>query len=188
MLSLLTQLQSLAPPPDHPIFAGTPSQWDEVEHKVGIALPKDYKQLVNLCGIGSFGGHICLLNPFVPDRGPNSKPNFYRAVNSLNEMDYLRRENPDFYPPFPPYPAVDGLLPWGQEYHDGGLQCWLTKGAPDDWMCIILDSDWTEEYHEYHTTATGFLVGWLTQKIVISHYPELPSEEPLFQPFVSVPE
>lgn len=181
--SLLTQLLALAPPPDYPLFAGTPSRWDEVEHKIGTALPQDYKSLVNLYGLGSFGGYICLLNPFVPDLGPNSLSNFYRAMNFLNEMDYLRLETPDDRPPLPPYPSLGGLLPWGQECSDGGIQCWLTKGTPDEWGCIILDGDWSEEYHEYSSTATGFLVGWLTGQIVISYYPELPLEKPLFQPF-----
>ena len=183
MPSLLTQLQALAPPPDDPLFAGTPAQWDEVERNIGTALPQDYKQLVSLYGLGSFGGYVCPLNPFVPALGSNSSRfNFYRAINFWNEMEDLRREDPEIYPPFPGYPSPGGLLPWGIECSDGGLQCWLTRGNPDDWGCIIVDSDWTEEYHEYSTTATGFLVGWLTGQIVISYYPPFPLQQPLFQP------
>ncbi len=181
--SLLTQLQDLAPPPDQPLFAGTVPQWNEVEQKIGTALPQDYKILINLYGLGSFGGHVTLLNPFVPELGPNSAFSFYRAVNFWNEMEELRRENPEIYPPFSSYPSANGLLPWGKESSDGGLQCWLTEGNPNDWKCIILDSDWTEEYHEYHTTATGFLVGWLTGRFVISYYPALPLQQPLFEAF-----
>ncbi len=184
MSSLLTQLQALAPPPEKPIFTGTPLQWDEVERNIGTPLPQDYKQLISLYGLGSFGGYICLLNPFVPALGPNSTFNFYRALNFWNEMEDLRREDPEIYPPFPGYPSPGGLLPWGRECSDGGLQCWLTNGVPDDWGSIILDGDWTEEYHEYSVTMTGFLVGWLTGQIVISYYPELPLPEPLFQPFL----
>lgn len=187
MLPLLTQLQALAPPPENPLFSGTPSQWAEVEQKIGTGLPQDYKALVNLYGLGCFGERASLLNPFVPDLGPNSGSNFYRAMNFLNqmekEMEDDRRENPDDYPPFLAYPSPGGLLPWGQECSDGGIQCWLTKGNPDDWGCIILDNDWSEDYHEFSTTATGFLVGWLTGQIVISYYPELPLQQPLFQPF-----
>jgi len=187
LLSFLTQLLALAPPPDKPLFAGTPSQWEEVEQKIGTVLPQDYKALVNLYGVGCFGERVSLLNPFVPDLGPNSGSNFYRAMNFLNQMDKEmeddRRENPDYYPPFLAYPSPGGLLPWGHECSDGGIQCWLTKGTPDDWGCIILDNDWSADYHEYSTTATGFLVGWLTGQIVISYYPKLPFQQPLFHPF-----
>ena len=179
---ILTQLQALAPPPDNPLFAGTPSQWDEVERTIGTALPQDYKQLVNLYGLGSFGDYVCLLNPFVPTLGPNSAFSFYRAMNLWNSIEDLRRKDPEIYPPFSGYPSPGGLLPWGLECSDAGLQCWVTKGSPDDWGCVIVDSDYTEEYHEYPTTVTGFLVGWLTGLIVISYYPPFPLQHPLFQP------
>ena len=166
-----------------PIFAGAPSQWEDVEQKIGAVLPQDYKDLVNLYGSGGFGDYVCLLSPFAPELGPYSGFNFYRCVNFLNEMGALRLETPDLYPPFAPYPSPGGLLPWGRECSDGGIQCWLTKGNAENWGCIILDGDWSEEYHEYPVTATGFLVGWLTGQIVISHYPKLPFQQPLFRPF-----
>lgn len=179
---MLTELQVLVPPPDSPVFAGTWDQWNEVEQWIGTALPQDYKQLINLYGSGSFGGRVCLLNPFIKTSSPWSHFSLFRGLKSLSIIEPFQRESPDTCQPFPVYPALGGLLPWGVFCSDSAMQCWRTQGKPDAWPTIVLDSDWSEEYLEYTTSATRFLVGWLTGKIVISYFSEFPLSQPLFEP------
>jgi len=179
---MLTELQAVAPPPDNPVFAGTPSQWREVEQRIGTALPQDYKQLINLYGSGSFGGRVCLLSPFIGEASSRTQFSLFRGMKNLSIIEPFQREGPDACQPFPIYPALGGLLPWGMFCSDSPMQCWRTQGKPDSWPTVVLDNDWSEEYLEYATSATGFLVGWLTGKIVISYFPEFPLPQPLFEP------
>ena len=179
---MITQLQSLAPPPANAVYAGTASEWTSVESRLGTTLPEDYKQLINLYGAGSFGGYVCPLTPFAPDMGTGSRFSLYRAVTALKIIEPFQQEAPEDFQPFPVYPAVGGLLPWGWECSDAGLQCWRTEGNANSWSNVILDSDWSAEYHEYPVSVTNFLVKWLTGQIVISHYPPFPLPMPLFQP------
>jgi len=182
METVLAQIQALAPPPNNPAFAGTPDQWNEVEQWIGTVLPQDYKELINLYGCGSFGGRVCLLSPFIKISSRWSHFSLFRGIQALSAIEPFQRESPDTCQPFPVYPALGGLLPWGVFCSDAAMQCWRTQGKPDAWPTIVLDSDWSEEYFEYATSATGFLVGWLTGKIVISFFPEFPLPQPLFQP------
>ena len=176
------ELVQLVPPPLVPIDAGDPSLWKDIEAKLGTKLPQDYKQLVNLYGVGYFCGYVCPLNPFIDPPGYLHLIESGRDVMEMYEQG--RSQNPKYHAPFPAYPAPNGILPWGRD-DNAGLQCWLTQGHPDDWTVVILDSHYSENYCEYPTSATGFLSGWISGRINVSFYPEDvgPAEQPLFESF-----
>ena len=178
----IEQLRSIIPPPSSPVFAGDANAWQDVENELGITLPNDYKQLINLYGVGCFGGFVWPLNPFVPRFHEASPFRLEAGTNMMKLFETVRLEDPDAFPPFPAHPSPNGLLPWGVD-DTGGLQGWLTNGNPNNWDTIILDNDWSEEFYQYKTSATGFLVGWLTGSIKISFYPEYLLPEPIFQPY-----
>src|SRR5579885_1277192 len=54
----------LAPPPEHPVDAGSPDRWDGVERVLGTALPGDYKRFINVYGTGDFNDLFYVYNPF----------------------------------------------------------------------------------------------------------------------------
>jgi len=179
----IEQLVAVAPPPQNPVFTGTRGTWQSVEEEIGIPLPTDYKQLVNIYGLGYFGGYICPLNPFLPPLPPLS---LYRLQSVIADLDqskeYLGSNKAENVPPLPVYPEDHGVLPWGVD-DNRGLQCWRTYRSNQFWPLLILDYDWSEEYLTFSMSATDFLTNWLTDKISVSHYPPHPLQEPLFAPY-----
>ncbi len=175
-------LVRLVPPPAMPIESGTPDGWQAVEQRIGTPLPQDYKRLVNLYGIGYFGGYVCPLTPFV------NPPGYLNLVDSgrdiLNGYEQGRKIGPKYHPSFPAYPEPGGLLPWGRD-DNAGVPCWLTQGQPDEWPVVILDSHYSQNYSQFALSATGFLVQWLSGQIRVSFYPEDTGagHRPLFEPF-----
>lgn len=102
---MLALLQELALTPNQPVYAGSSSQWGDVEKQIGTALPQDYKQLINLYGFGSFGGYVCPLSPFIETSGPNSHLSLFRGMKALSILDPFQIESPGSFQPFPIYPA-----------------------------------------------------------------------------------
>ena len=179
----IEELRSIVPPPREPVFIGSATAWKEVEDELGLTLPDDYKQLVTIYGLGCFGGFVWPLNPFVPRFHAASLFRLEAGINLMKLLDTARLDDPGSFPSLPAYPSLNGLLPWGAE-DTGGLQGWLTNGNPNKWDTIILDNDFSEDFYQFKTSATGFLVGWLTGSIKISFYPEYPSPDPLFCPYL----
>lgn len=175
-------LKAIVPPPSNPVFAGNVAGWQDVEDELGTALPEDYKNLINLYGVGCFGGFVWPLSPFVPKLHAASRFRLEAGINMMKLFESVKLEDPESLPDFSAYPTAGGLLPWGVE-DTGGLQGWLTSGSPDKWNTVVLDNDWSEEIYQYETSTTEFLVGWLTGSIKISFYPEYPMTEPLFRPY-----
>ncbi|MEU7967399.1 SMI1/KNR4 family protein [Streptomyces sp. NPDC049097] len=57
----LRDLQTICPPPTVPV--AQPHDWEQVEHEVGFQFPKDYKELVERYGQGSYAQFIDVFQP-----------------------------------------------------------------------------------------------------------------------------
>ncbi|MEV6204206.1 SMI1/KNR4 family protein [Streptomyces sp. NPDC051771] len=60
----MEQVTRIVPPPAQP----APRAWDEVEARLGTALPQDFKDLVDTYGGGAFDETIRMLEPDCADR------------------------------------------------------------------------------------------------------------------------
>jgi hypothetical protein len=179
----IEQLIAVAPPPQFPVFAGMPEDWVDIEQNMGVDLPADYKQLINIYGFGYFGGYLCPLNPFLPVTSPLPLYRLQSVIADLNQSkEYVGGNKAEGVQPLPVFPEDKGLLPWGVD-DNRGLQCWQVSGNNLFWPLLILDYDWSEEYLIFSMSATEFLTNWLTNKIIVSHYPPFPVSKPLFVPY-----
>jgi hypothetical protein len=61
---MLERLRRLLPPPAHPVEAGRPDGWAEVEAALGTGLPSDFKAFTELYGSGTIDDFLYLFNPF----------------------------------------------------------------------------------------------------------------------------
>lgn len=170
----IDDLIKVAPPPQLPVDAGEPKQWDEVEHALGTVLPADYKALINTYGLGEFNDLFFLFTPFsssermnllwhagVPDCFTEDEElgRLYPPDSVLEKYQLSRAENPDLLP-FLPFPEPCGLLPLGGNTN-GGLAYWQMKGKANDWPLILIPRGF-EPIEQHAMPVVEFLARWLS--------------------------
>lgn len=101
----LEALLDLLPPPDRP--TPTPIDWDSIEHQVGLRLPEDYKQYVEVYGHGLINDELVVLTPY-------GTRDYDIVDGSVLTLD-ADRAAAEYFPPEFPYrffPEDPGLFPW----------------------------------------------------------------------------
>jgi hypothetical protein len=164
----IAELVSVLPPPSIPTEVGPQSDWADIEIVLGTPLPQDYKDYINSYGTGSIFRFFQVLSPFSAISPCNLCS---RGSEILDAYRVTWAAYPQYSPPYPPFPEPDGLLPWPVT-DNGDTACWLTKGAPDDWIIVVCDNKFSEEHDEFQTSMTGFLAGWIRQEMVPVVFPD----------------
>ena len=82
----IDQLMSVCPPPDtrsmeHP--------WDEIARDIERSLPKDYIELCNIYGCGTFDDFIFVFYPFIPDNNINLKRQVHTRLEAIHQLDTM---------------------------------------------------------------------------------------------------
>lgn len=152
--------------------------WSEVEQRLDLPLPSDFRALVERFPWGIFRGHIVVGNPGL-HRG---KADLIAGMSVvLDDMrDWGIEEG---LVPYPVYPEPGGLVPWGGG-PGGAPICWLTIGAdPDAWQVVLGSSDF-EIWENFAGGAARFILAVLTREFK-SEIIKL-DDGPLFRPFLYV--
>lgn len=174
-MTALDELTRLVPPPAAPVDAR--GDWQCVEADLGLALPADFKQLIETYGLGQFVDFITPLTPFEP------RDLLMRSARGILDSERsFRTRNPD-KSPYALYPEPGGLLEWAGT-DNGDRLCWLTEGEPDRWSTVA----WNQRSWSYDVFAVGaveFLHGWLTGDIETMVFSPRDANEPApwFEPF-----
>lgn len=123
--------------------------WPAVETALGTALPRDYKEVVDVFGAGSFDEYIDLLVPGYPGSDLVSSAQ-WDGVNAA-----------DMFQPYSAHPATGGLLRWGGSEQEI-VFCWLTGADdPDDWP-VLVQSDF-DTWERYDCGFGEFVVRLLSE-------------------------
>lgn len=153
-------------PPREPIESSSIKEWGRVEKTIGSKLPSDYKNYINVFGTGCLANFFWVFNPFTE----NTNLNLLHQVTAQLDAISVLKEEFDEICPYPIYPALGGLLPWGIT-DNGNVLFWLTCGEPDLWH-VAISSARGSEYEEFEATMTGFLCdlvfGFISSKLVPS--------------------
>ena len=121
------------PPPENP--KETTGDWDEIELKIGLIFPDDYKEFINTYGLVYINRFMYVFNPFTKSVYSNLCETF--LVRLRAEWDPTTKF-PDLNDSYSFYPAKDGVFRWGM--NDGGDEFyWRTKGKPNQWDVVIFD-------------------------------------------------
>jgi len=139
---------------------GTKEEWSNVENKIGISLPSDYKQFINTYGTGKIDNFIWILTPFVKDENLNL---LERSKFLIDNYLKTAKKFPQYYK-HKVYPEDEGLFPWGYTIN-GDILYWITKRKSNDWNIVVYESRSSENY-EYEGTMTHFLYRLLTREII----------------------
>jgi hypothetical protein len=173
----IAELQALVPPPVTPFEVGTSDRWQEVEDRLGLKLPRDYKEFICAYGSGLFAGLYVVHNPFAASRSINLLA-YGKRVCDLNRES--RRSNPERFL-YPYFPEPGGLFPWGHD-ENGNDYFWRTEGPPSDWL-VVQDNNRGEGIRVQPHSMTDFLVAILRREVeaLASGYPR--SENFVFHPY-----
>ncbi len=152
----IRQLMRVVPPPDDPDEVGTSVEEKEVESKLGMPLPRDYWELVQKYGSGTFiGSFLRIANPFVDDLG--------KEAADKNGRVYSYYHNGEL--PWPPFPAQPGLLPVGVNENGNDL-IYLTEGKPNRWPLLVKPHGSDKEYERWDLPLSTFLAQAMMNKIL----------------------
>jgi hypothetical protein len=162
---LLHSLTLLVPPPISPIETGSPNLWDEVETRLGVSLPEDYKLYIDCYGTGGFNEFLFPYNPFTA----NEYLNLLYALETHHQATRATlKKTPDHswspVAPFQLYPADEGLLPWGTTINFGEIFFWQVSGPAGGWLTIFYNLR-NGEHEVFKTSFSGVLVGLLSRTL-----------------------
>ncbi|WP_371614232.1 SMI1/KNR4 family protein [Streptomyces sp. NBC_00454] len=125
-------LMRLCPPP--PAEDARVVAWDAVEAALGIALPADYKRLVETYGGGQFAGTLWLLEPGCPEE-------MYDLVAQTAEREETLADLWDAGEAEPPelHDGAARLVPWAYVEGAGHMLYWLVRPGvePEEWTVIL---------------------------------------------------
>lgn len=164
----ISELKRLVPPPKAPREVGTMAEWRQVEQKLGIKLPRDYRAFVFAYGSGLFAGFYRVYNPFA--RGKYTS--LVSSVKRICDMEReTRKDRGGDYFPLGIFPEPEGLLPWGND-ENGNDYYWHTSGSPTSWR-VVQNENRGRGLHAQPFSMTGFLVAVLNRKVraLASGYP-----------------
>ena len=160
----MDQLLNLITPPQNPDETGTPKSWEQIEARLGLQLPPDYKALIDHYGTGSFDEFIFVYSPFTQIEYLN----LFYALDTLHQAGQQTQLMGDPFwtavHPFAYYPATEGLLPWGCTSNLGDAFFWQIKGAPATWETVFYNLR-SGEYEVWKYTLSEFLYRLFTHQI-----------------------
>jgi hypothetical protein len=149
MTTPLDRLRSLVPPP---VGGGGRRDWAVVQEDLGLALPRDYKDLVDVYGGGEFYEHVDLLVPGPTRCGSGLVRRNASHVRELENLWSVHRGRPA------ELDVADlRLVVWADTIDSDSLN-WLVRPGepPERWPVVVLHCD-LGDCEVYPMTCTEFL-------------------------------
>ncbi|MGW2282947.1 hypothetical protein [Streptomyces sp. NPDC001770] len=140
---------------EHVVPSGRAVNFEKIDHLLGTSLPEDFKELARSFPALEIGEFLRLWVP-----APGDEDAYLGAVNyyleTLKDLaDSGEAEG------WSPYPAANGLIPWGSSL-DGDIFYWCTKGAcSEDWTVVANGSNgsWWEVGLSLISSIVGLIDG-----------------------------
>ena len=169
------ELSVIVVPPPAPVESH--GSWPAVEARLGIGLPQDFKDYIEVYGTGCIDEFVWVLNPFSANRHLSF---FDRGTAALDALRELQLAHPDVEVRDPLFPAPGGLLPWGLT-DNGDVLSWATIGSPDDWS-VVINASRDARLERHASGMTRCLARLLTGEVRSHIFPsDFPGPEPAFR-------
>ncbi|WP_404962115.1 SMI1/KNR4 family protein [Streptomyces sp. 147326] len=168
MANALTRLLEIAAPPSAP----RKKDWSEVERRLGIELPADYKELIHVYGGCNWDDYLYVLEP--------GCPNGHYDLIKWAEHQYEDLEDLWEFEKKPAELEVEGsrVIPWATT-DNGECLYWLVRPGlePDQWTVMVNEARGGRWEH-FSASCTQFLAssldGELQSHILSSLFPRAP--------------
>lgn len=148
-------LKNLISPPTNPVSVGNEREWVRTEVALGVRLPKDFQDFINLYGSGLLGNFYWVWNPYLSE--------FAEQVNAVCKIErQCKADFPSYYP-FEIFPDSPGFLPCASD-DNGNYYGWLMKGNPDQWS-VLTHEVRSSGFKEYEMTFSEYLLAVFNRKI-----------------------
>jgi hypothetical protein len=172
----IEDLVEVIPPPATPRDAGTLDQLGDIEKRLGLQLPSDYREFTIRYGTGSFlDGYLQIYNPFAVDL-LDAATTRYSRCRHFHESGAL---------PWAPIPASPGVFEIGGN-ENGHTILYLTEGNPDEWPLLVVPHDDSPHFERWELQLGTFLARALmneiqTQAMHACNQPVQPDERHFYQ-------
>jgi hypothetical protein len=158
----IQELTSLVPPPAQPLEAGPTERWDEIQAKLGTALPADFRDFGLAYGTGKFIEQgITVFNPFAAVFSQQMEETL-AIWRSLKKAEGRREV------PYPVFPQKRGLLSWGVDEGGNGLFWLMEGGTAEEWPILVRGHEATK-WDRFEMQLTTFLSKLLSSQISLPH-------------------
>lgn len=140
------------------------NSWEEVEKKLGITFPEDYKIFIDSYGEGGINEFLWILSPFSKNEYLNSIEKFKVMKDAYINM---QSEFPEQFS-FDFYNGKTGLFPWGIT-DNGDELFWNYKG--DILELVVYESRYASNM-SYIMSMEEFLCKLLRKEIICPIFPD----------------
>lgn len=125
------------------------ADWQIVERLLGVALPDDYKALLDTVPMGEYAGSVLVSPPTLTGKEHDHLAMYEEITDMLNDGSKH---------PYAAYPQLPGLIPWAEFDHPmAGQLFWLADdGDPNEWPVVAWGADGSWE--EFDVGAVPFLI------------------------------
>lgn len=162
----LRDLAIVFPPPANPVRTGAANEWADIEQRLGLVYPPDFKVFIAMYGATHFDNALYILSPIGFTHPDKEWAEWYDVIDAILDGYRARHKDELAQFPYPAYPYPGGLFPWGQGMDTEAL-FWLTEGPPDRWPVVL--SDAYEGVIRYDMTMTDVLLGNLKGEISLPY-------------------
>lgn len=123
----LSDLVRLIPPP---VKAPTRADWAAAEGHLGVKLPSEYKAIIDLYGLGTFGGIFTLFSPL----------SGREHLDLLAQNDAMRSDAATYSSllGMPVFPEQGGALAFGT-FENWEMFYWRVVGDSEEWPILIYE-------------------------------------------------
>jgi hypothetical protein len=168
-------LKTILPQPKNPSETTIDNNWPEIESKLGIQLPEDYKSYINYYGTGRISNFLWIFNPF----SKNENLNLIHQVAFQHKI-YSDLKNYHEEIPYKLYPDTNGIIPFGMT-DNGDILFWIPSEISENWPVIINEAR-SPEWQKFDVTITTLLFDLLTDKKHCDIFPKnFPSKPIAFE-------
>ena len=133
----LSRLSRIVDPPERPEETGSQKGWINVQERLGLVLPADYKAYIDCYGTGNLNNWIIPYNPFAENKNMNLFWVLDLHHQTTRQIQRGTNENWSIVDPFLLYPESGGLLPWGTTSSIETTLFWHVEGKPASWTTIV---------------------------------------------------